>query len=140
MPTKKKATEKAKPKAKPESVIAEELNVPSEPIETLEESVPDFAETQVGNDVSHKKLFGNSRIWANPLLASQNKSFERHFFLESDAELGLGTVVFGNDSLSEPFCGSDGYITLSATEGENNPKWCVCKIDQNGLVKEFIPL
>ena len=135
MPTKKKATKKAEPKAKPESVITDELNVPSEP---QEESVPDFTVIEDQQPANHKKLVGNSKIWANPLQASQNKSVERHFFLEPDEELGLGTRLYNDEDLKEPFWGSDGYIAISATQGENNLQWSVCKIDSNGYVVEFM--
>jgi len=101
------------------------------------EQIP-TTEAKSNTTPSVKALIGDSRIWKDHLTANRYKRNERFFYIAPDTELQLGTQVFNEEALQTPFCGSDGFVSISTTEGENDPHWAICRVDYNGFVTEFI--
>lgn len=137
--SKKTTTKKAEPKPKKEEVKAVEVAAQPElqPVEEPQNETHDSEEIFVldgDSQLLHKAVIGCSKIWANDLLAAQNKYFERYFFLEKNAEVEVGTKIFTDDGLSLPFIGMDFWITISKTEGEHNPKWAACRVNNQGII------
>lgn len=162
--SKKTTTKKAEPKPKNEEVKAvateEQPISETQPAEGIgkQEELPDWVEVEeakaeadavpqeenfvIDGDAKLlcKAVIGCSKIWANSLLASQNKYFERYFYLEKNAEVEIGTKIFADEALHLPFIGMEFWITLSTTEGEHNPKWATCQVDNNGEIISIVHL
>jgi hypothetical protein len=120
-------------------VVMEEASQPE-----IEEQTPvcreEILSAEDNNGLRYKARIGNSKIWANQLLAANNKYFERYFFLAENAEVAIGTQLFTDESLNTPFIGSDGWITISSTEGEHNSVWNCCQVDSDGFIKSVVTI